>query len=375
MAAGGKDDDKMLSREEQRDVLYKLAGALSEASSVSAFVTTTFVAEYKAILLSMPANLNRHQDQGSFILNYCLDSEWSLSPSLMEQLLRGLITNEGYAELVVLRDRVSRRELPPDDPFKKTWVNGNMPFFDRETLRERLRPLFRGSDQPILRINGTAGCGKSYSREFFDHLVEQLRPDAHVVYVPLERAMGPSFPVEELADALVAPTKVSLKERPQRSTSYYPRALLRWVLNSAIQNPGMWIYALDGFDQRDILPETCELIRLLAQEITNGDYRRRFRLILIDYQAAFGKVLDAKILSESVTDPALITEDHILDCLVAHYSEHPPAGGLHVDNDELRVVARTFLAEAPPTGRARLESLFDKLNQLRQLAIAQPGGE
>src|ERR1700675_2244285 len=364
----------MLSKQDHAAILSGLAEILSGVDSIRIFVQTTFTTNAKQILLSLPTNLNRPEDEAAYLLACCLDSEWSLNPSLMEQLLSQLV-DEGKAEFAGLRDRVRRREPPPDDPFMRQWINVTMPCFDRQLLRDRLRPLLRCGDQPILRINGPEGSGKSYSREFFDHLAEEVRRDLHIVYVPLEREMGPSFPVEELAEALVAPTKISINERPQRSTSYYPRTLSRWVLNSAIQTPGMWIYVLDGFDQRDVLPETRDLVQLLAQEISAGEFRKHFRMILIDYRASVRNVLEARILSEEIPDPPLITEDHLLDCLVAHYTEHPPTDGLCADKDELRKVAQALLAQAPASGRARLHTLYTKLSELRQASPSQSGAD
>jgi hypothetical protein len=355
----------MLTSQEQQSVCSGLAEILSELDSFKAFVQTTFGTQAKQILLQIPNNLNRPQDQAACLLGCCLDNEWTVDPPLLGKLLSKLVT-EGKAEFVTLRDRVNSHLPAPDDPFLKHWINSTMPFFDRQTLRDHLRPLLRCSDQPILRINGPGGCGKSYSREFFDHLAEEARRDLHIVYVPLEREMGPSFPAEELAEALVTPTTVSIKERPLRSTSYYPRALARWVLNSAMQTPGTWIYALDGFDQQDILSETRDLVQLLAQEISAGEFRRHFRMILIDYRSSVRNVLAARILDEEISDSALITEDHVLDCLVAHYDEFPPSNGLQTDRDELRKVAQTLVRRAPASGRGRLEALYAELNRLRQ---------
>jgi hypothetical protein len=351
----------MLSLQEQQQILVDLTEVLGAAGNIREFVRVVFLRGHQDILASLPTDLNTVADQSSWLLYYCLWSEWEFDPSLMEYLLARLIA-KGRVSHVAARDRIHRKEYPPDDVFDHKWIHDEMPFFDRRGLRLQLRSVLSRSGQPIVRINGPDGSGKSYTHEFLDYLAGGHRQNLHVVYKELPLGLGPSLTAQDLAESLVAPMPIQGNNTPDRTGSSYPAILCRWVLRSAMQSSGVWVFVLDGFDQKDVSDETRLLIQSLAQEISAGEYRKRLRLFLINYKSEIPRILGPKI-AEDVAGPP--SEDDILDCLAAHYRERPPTGNLTVDVNELRAAARRIIGEAPPSGRPQLVSLFDQLTALR----------
>ena len=223
-----------------------------------------------------------------------------------------------------LRDRVALGDNydPNPDPFLSLWLRDTMPFFSRSQLRPIVKALIANNSQPILRVIGPEASGKTYTRELIDHVCTSTRSDVHVVLAEVAKGAGPSYPVEELADTLVTPTVRDVATRPPRTASNYPASLCRWILNAAVQSPGRWIYVLDGFNQRDLQSETRQLVETLAQQIANpGDYRKRMRLVLVDFDTPLPSVQVGAAMNESVPPASTLTPHALADCLDAHYRD------------------------------------------------------
>ena len=360
----------MLTPEEQLAVQGALTTVLAADGNVRQFITATFGNRSGAMLRELPASLVMPDRQAAFVLMQCLDARWPAPQqpplaSLLEVLLTTLITG-GEASLVALRDRVQHGVDPNPDPVMTFWVNETLPFFSRQQLRPVVKSLLGRDAQPILKIVGPRSAGKSYSRWLIDHVCA-LRIDHHVVVADLAEGIGPSFPVEELADTLVTPI-ADHPPRPPRAASNYAASLGRWILNAAINVPGRWIFVLDGFNQPDLQEETRELVRNLAQVIAGpGDFRKRMRLVLIDYEATLPNVHIGTILFEQVPAPTALTADDLAACLRAHYDDlnarGRPRGTLQPT--ALTQTANVLLADASAAGSPDLKKLNDELTLLR----------
>ena len=368
----------MLTLVEQEQVQDALTDVLA-GGDVRVFIPTTFKSRGQEMLRLLPANLALAADQAQFILSYCLDSGWPPAPapgapavsSLLEVLLRTLVAG-GAAAIIPLRDRV--QQGPASDPngqiANALWVREIMPFFSRGLLRPILRRILANDSQPILRIVGPEDSGKTYTKELIDHVCAATRRDLHVVVAEVPEGLGPSYLPKDLAETLLAPTNTDLaKLVGDGSTSNPAAAIGRRMLNAAIQSPGRWIWVLDGFNQRDLHPQTRELLQGLAKEIAGaGEYRKRIRLVLIDYTVPLPSVHAGTILDETVPDAATVTDDHIAACLTAHYEDLSARGTPkgQVTAAEMQLAAQGLLAEAATKAEPRLQVLNTMLTQLRR---------
>ena len=361
----------MLTTDEQVAVQNALAEALAEDGDVRAYVTATFSARSSAMLRDLPTNLTKPDQQAEFVLSFCLDRRWPPPPekSLLEVLLAALVTG-GRTALAPLRDRVRLGEAadPNPDPVKALWVRDTMPFFSRDRLRPIVKALLAADAQPIMKIIGPEKSGKSYTQELIDHVCAVTRRDVRVVSAEVAKGAGPSYTVKDLAQTLVTPTIRDVSLLPPPTASSYPAELCRWVLNAAIQSPGRWIYVLDGFDQPDLQEGTRQLVQALAQQIGGpGEFRKRMRLVLIDYEARLPNVHLGALLKDQVPSPCTVTSDDIAACLAMHYADLAKRGrskGTPGSND-LTQTAQALLTDASTSGSPSLQVLNDMLTQLR----------
>jgi hypothetical protein len=360
----------MLKPDEQPFVKDAIATRLA-IIGVRPFVTSVLAPNDVEFLKQLPSDFVTTDAQAASLLGYCLDSDWVSRPSLLERVLAALITaGIEVAALTPIRTRVASGVNPNPDPAKALWLDAEMPFFGRDSLRPLITSLLSGYATPILQIVGPQvdgeECGKTYSRWLLEYACN-LRQDVNPIFVGLAKGLGPSYPVESLAEALVAPTGRDITLRPPRTQSDYPTALGKWVLNAAMLTPGKWIYILDGFSQKDLQAETRALVDALALDISGGVYRRRLRLVLIDYPDAPSQVQQAHILQDVVPAAKAVAEDEIKACLRAHYADLARrGGGAAPDDASLRVVAEGLLGTAPPGPAKRLKQLNITLSKLRQ---------
>jgi hypothetical protein len=361
----------MLTPTEQTTVIDTLANELAQSGDVRTYVTTTFTPREGPILRELPTTLVKPDDQAAFVVSYCLEQRWPLPPdkALMEVLLAAMVTS-GRADLVPLRDRVALGDKfdPNPDPFMSLWVRDTLPFFSRTQLRPIVKALLGNNSQPILRITGPEASGKTYTRELIDHVCTSTRTDVHVALAEVAKGAGPSYPVEELADTLVTPTIRDVATRPLRTTSNYPASLSRWILNAAVQSPGRWIYVLDGFNQPNLQSETRQLVETLAQQIANpGDFRKRMRMVLVDFNARLPSVQVGAVMNEIVPPAATLTPQALADCLDAHYRDLATRGRPKgtVVRSELEATAASLIADATSNDALDLQQLNDTLTQLR----------
>lgn len=350
----------MLTPAERGDVEGELAAVLAEQADPRAFLTIVFGPAATPLLQELPTTFSRAQEFAAFTLNFCLRKRWSSDPSMLELLLTRLIDSHGRGALGGLRTRVRGKVDPNPDLFVSNWILGAQPFFDRQDLRGCARKLLEENDRPLLRVNGPAGSGRSYTSRFFDFIMDRDPRDLHVVTVEVSADTGPSYTVEELAESLIAPMGVT-ESLPARTVSSYPGALGRWILRHAMRQQGLWIFILDGFGQRDVKPEVKELIQLLAAHVSTGEYRRRLRVILIDNRDVIPRVMPADMMDEEIRDATQVSRDEIIECLLAHNVRMRELNRREIEATALGTIADDILHRAPAKGKARLRFVYDEL--------------
>src|SRR5262249_51713914 len=133
----------------------------------------------------------------------CLESRWTLDPSLLQMLLEYLVNARGVGAFDDILTRVRQRVDPNQSIYDAAWLVGRRPFFDRQDFRSRVRRMIEQNGWAILRVSAVAeSFGRTYSRYFLQHL-EVCSPNAvHVLYVELSVGTGPSYQVVDLLEAV-----------------------------------------------------------------------------------------------------------------------------------------------------------------------------
>lgn len=332
----------MLTREEREQVIDDLADHVGPTSSIGDLLTIVFQPAQRTDLGAFPLNLNNVRDQSAWLVDACLANRWRRTPSLLELILERLTVQGGVGRLTTILQRVRLGTDPNPDPFVSLWVLSRQPFLGRGPLRGAARQLIEDNSRPILRVNGPSRSGKTYTTELF-HFVAQARPDLHVVPVELAPETGPTYEVEELAEAL-AMTMERRDPFPQRSNSSYAGALVRWMIRNAHQNTGIWIFVLDGFGQQNLKPEVTEFIRLLAQQVAIPEIARKMRLILLHFDQPLTGNWRAKTVDDGPLTLGSVTATDLEACLQEFNAE------MRALNKPEKVIA----AAAIPTIAARM---------------------
>ena len=367
----------MLTRDERTHVEDVFATALAEELNPRTVVTTVFAADADPILLNLPITLTRASEIAAFVVASCLDSGWTKTPALLELLLDYLIQRRGIGDLAPALTRVKAKIDPNPSLYDVAWMSGQRPFFDRTDFRQRAKALVGENGRPILRITSAPdSSGRTYGTRFLEHLSDVLPDNVRVVSIELTAKTGPSYRPEDLASVIA--TQLELGNiSPARSSSDYPATAALWILGKLMERPGRWVVVLDGFGQ-ELQDETRLTIEALAAMVPTGQYRRRVRLVLVDYHPELPAVTLADTLEESLAPVTAITASHVQACLDELNAFRQREGREILGPAEVVAVAAGLLALAPATGKERLIALNEKLIRLYDAPIAQilggPGG-
>jgi hypothetical protein len=357
----------VLTSPERADVEDAFAYALSVRDQTRTLIVSIFRTRSDAILLEMPIGSGTAESVARFVVNACLASKWTCSPPLLDMLLEYLVTSLGRGDFAAVRERVLSGVDPNPTEYDATWLFAQRPFFDRTRLRDQVRRLIEENERPILRVSTTEDSfGRTYSRSFLEHLEDRLPGTVHVLAAELSPGTGPSYRIEELLETIGAQLGV-LEPVPPRASSDHPKAAARWVLRHLMSHPGRWLLVMDGFGQAGLLAEVRETIESLAAMVPTGQYRRRIRLVLLDYPHQLPGTPQADLLEETITPAAQVGVEDIRLCLAAWNADRRAEGREAFDDDGLLTFATELLNAAPESGRGRLEKLNASLVSLTAL--------
>jgi hypothetical protein len=266
---------------------------------VAYFMNTTFAEDLvqgKARELAMDA------------VRLCIIDGWNHKPTWMERLLDVYALTVADAKVAEIWERSKHQPPPAADPLNQTVLNNSIPFVNRKTLRSHLKRLATpGANlQPILVLNGSSCCGKSYSTNYISHFSNIRSITAY--RLSLDPQLGLSMGPREVAMDLVYMMGRPLTNMPAPETNLnlYARQLASWVLNEAAQIPGQHWFVLDNFRGDALLPETRNFLTALSDRITTGIFAQRCRLILIGFDRAVLTV-----------DPGMVEEEWIAHCTLS----------------------------------------------------------
>jgi hypothetical protein len=358
----------VLTKDERREVEEEFAIVVAGHPDGLGLVTVIFKAEAQKVLLELRLQSASPDEFASLVVGYSLTSRWSCDPALLDLLLDYLINTKGRGEFETLLTRVRKREDPNPSPYDAAWLVTQRPFFDRADLRAHVRSLVEENTRPVLRVTPSPeSYGRSYSRQFLEHLEEMSPGDTHIVSEELSPGTGPSYQAIDLADAVRAQLGV-IDDLPTRSGSSYPKTVARWVLGHIMSKGDRWVIVLDGFGQPGLNPEVRETIEALAAMIPGGQYRRRVRLVLLDYPENLPSVGPADMLEEVLNPPANLTQADLEPCIVEWDAQRRKQGGMGLPPEQIHELAARMIARAPASGKERLEFFNQNLIDLTRYA-------
>jgi hypothetical protein len=358
----------MLKKDERQQVEYAFALVAAGQMDAKSLVPVIFKTEASSILLQLPPMLASADEFASLVVDYSVISRWSCQPALLDLLLDYLINTKGYGEFATLLDRVRRKEDPNPNPYDAAWLVTERPFFDRDDLRVHVHSLVEQNARSVLRVTPSPDSyGRTYSRSFFEHLAE-MSSGTHVISEELSPGTGPSYQAIDLVDAVRSQLGVTDDEDPRQSGSSYPRNAARLVLRYIMSKSGRWIIVLDGFGQEGLNPETRLTVEALAAMIPSGQYRRRVRLVLLDYREALPSVGPADVLEEVLLPSTNLTEADLEPCIEEWDAQRRANGNPGLPPEQIKELAAGIVARAPAGGKERLEFFNQHLLNLQQLA-------
>lgn len=351
----------MLTFDERTLVQASLVAMLSQPGDVKSHISVYFDGDGPKVLTELPPNVTSYGDYALYVVDICLRSGWSTTPSWMERLLDKLLQGgvaQGFAILTAALERVRRKEDPTLGYYDSLWVLRQQPFLNRRKLRDRLRPFIQKGEKPLLRINGP-GAGRTYTKEFVDYLADRS-PELHAVLVELAPLDGPSYTLRDFASDLVAPMGVDI---PDPSTSSDAAAFSRFIMRTVMLKPGLWIFLLDGFGQPDLHPDVKALVQHLARRCAAPEFRKKARLILVNHSEPIPDLMPALIDSETIQIPSVSRQD-LVDCLKQLNGQLRAEGHTEIDSAQLDALAQGIIDDAPVVEKERLSYFYEQLRAL-----------
>jgi hypothetical protein len=220
-------------------------------------------------------------------IDLCIEDGHNSQPPVLYRFLRALLPNNARLPPILVR----LREPPPAatialvDAFDAVLLDTRLPFLGRQPARNYLRALMQGSpQQPIVVINGRSDSGKTYTTELIRH-ARRYHAGLLVCHVEVLENEGASAGPRELASDIITQLGGNVNDLPERNITNLERwtkDLANWIVNTEEKWPRTWI-ALDGFNNREVRPDTRQLIVHLANTMIKGAAAAKHRLILIDY--------------------------------------------------------------------------------------------
>ena len=312
--------------------------------------------------LLQPAS--NHSEWAVFAIQVCMERGWQDGPpSWMESLITG-IDNEPLAprkisKCATILDRIRAGTDPRHEAVETELVLNDVPFLDREDLRNQIRELLEMGQRKVLVIAGDIGSGRSYCSELLHYISNQYGYFFKVAGVALKEGQGrvytPKLLAINIAGAMSSSASPPEIDPTHRDIEPYKNFILTIAENSA----NRWWILLDGFDDVPIENETRALIQALATSIASERYGERLRLILIDYKNLrlnVMRMIPGKVTSQS------ISKQHVR----SYFGKlRIKCGSARTDQelDNLTEVAWSNL----PEDQTRLQVLNDRVSELALL--------
>lgn len=202
---------------------------------------------------------------------------------------------------------------PGEDPWQAVLLMRQLPFVDREGIREAVAEMDRPDGWCGLVVEGPRRVGKSYCRELLAYARARAPAWAtdRLTPVTLERERDYGMTPVELARRLVlAVRRVDVAppgRLPEQKEERWAADLAVWTAGQAdLAEARVWVI-LDGFGHPDVPEATHDFIAVLAEEAAN---RSQLRLVLLGYPRTFPDHIERSVRREPLT---YLTAEHLKD--------------------------------------------------------------
>lgn len=167
-------------------------------------------------------------------------------------------------------------------PHKALVLLRQLPFVDRETVRETLMEMSTLEGWCGIVVNGPPRVGKSYCHELVTYLVNSSGPTpAPPRFVNLKAASNHQISPFELARNLFVSDAGLPTQLPGQSLERWAADIAAWVAICADKLPARVWLVLDGFDHPSVPEEMHEFVARLAEQARS---RSTLRIVLLGYR-------------------------------------------------------------------------------------------
>lgn len=236
--------------------------------------------------------------------------DWAEASGRLENLLTQAPLDANQAEnmllktvceaiLTAVRARQGARWFAVEDPLKAHFLHDGRAFVDRTDLRTCLADLNQGTGKRVLVVNGDPISGKSYSLRLIAELAE--RHGYQLASVDLKDEVVTKFGPDDLVRSIARQMKLeNIDSIPaqQSMDSRWVQDLRDWVVGEARTTNQRWWLVLDGFDHRDLPPETQQLIEHLLKQVDTK--LPGVRLVLLSYTRPLPREIRRYVLNEQI---------------------------------------------------------------------------
>jgi hypothetical protein len=354
----------MLTRVERDEVIDELAKLLALSGDSRGFFDLAIrdMAEKSRFLTALPTDVNMVRVAAEQAIALCLLDCWSAKPSWLESVMTRLNAYAQLPQFATIIARIQQGIDPNPDPFQNTWLNVDMPFYDRTSLRPLLKDLLSPRAKPLLQINGPQGAGRSYTLRIIGELAQLRIGETRVSSAQIPLNAASIYDVVDLVDELTVSLATANDSMPVQRKSSYPSQLARWVLRLAFTKPGMQILVVEGAATKDVNSDIGIFITELANKICTPDLRQRVRLVLIDYPTGLS-VQSLDLAEENLQDASRLATADLIPCIGQMITRRQELGKspLPAQPDAL---AAEILNRAPLLGKERLNFVHEQLRTL-----------
>jgi hypothetical protein len=204
---------------------------------------------------------------------------------------RNTPTPPALTEFMQQHQRLEPAAAPPaePDPFESLVMRGGRVFIARDDLRQKLKLIGTENFSCVLVVNGTKCSGKTYTRDFVNHLKRRDLATERVVYVDVDKEVNtPDDLLKSLGRPLGLQT-IPARTSEQDAKTWVP-SVGPWVRDGVEKKKEdgieTWWFILDGFSEKTHESTTYDLIRELAT-IADRDLQE-IRLLLLNYGQRLG---------------------------------------------------------------------------------------
>jgi len=162
---------------------------------------------------------------------------------------------------------ISGAPIVRTDPYKAIVVF-NLPFVDRQILKEKLRDFFKSSPLGVMVTKGTRSTGRTHPRYFIQHVANQ-EGFGHVYVDLLEYTELGDF-IADIANQMKLDVKTFRDRVAQFSTQAKGfMSVLRAEASDFVLNAKQWCLVFDHHDLGEVLPDLKGLVEAMVRDVIN----------------------------------------------------------------------------------------------------------